>query len=49
MDSLIGFQLTWYCYSYSHTYARILGLTQLTGGTPLLFRNGTTWRGRYAR
>ncbi len=38
VGSLSGFQLTWYYYSYSHIYARILGLTQLAGGALLLFR-----------
>jgi uncharacterized membrane protein YphA (DoxX/SURF4 family) len=38
IGALSGFQLTWYYYSYSHIYARILGLTQLVGGALLLFR-----------
>ena len=38
IGSLSGFQLTWYYFGYSHVYARILGLTQLAGGTLLLFR-----------
>jgi hypothetical protein len=38
LGSLSGFQLTWYYYSYSYVYARILGLTQLAGGAMLLFR-----------
>jgi len=38
VGSLSGFQLTWYFYSYSYVYARILGLTQLAGGAMLLFR-----------
>jgi hypothetical protein len=38
IGSLNGFQLTWYYYSYSHAYASLLGLTQLAGGTLLLFR-----------
>jgi hypothetical protein len=38
IGSLTGYQLTWYYYSYSHVYASILGLTQLTGGSLLLFR-----------
>jgi hypothetical protein len=38
VGSLSGYQLTWYYYSYSHIYARILGLTQLAGGALLLFR-----------
>jgi uncharacterized membrane protein YphA (DoxX/SURF4 family) len=38
IGALSGFQLTWYYYSYSHIYARILGITQLVGGSLLLFR-----------
>ena len=38
IGALSGFQLTWYYYSYSHIYARILGMTQLVGGALLLFR-----------
>jgi uncharacterized membrane protein YphA (DoxX/SURF4 family) len=38
IGALSGFQLTWYYYSYSHFYARILGVTQLVGGVLLLFR-----------
>lgn len=38
IGSLSGFQLTWYYYSYSHAYASILGLMQLTGAALLLFR-----------
>jgi hypothetical protein len=38
IGSLSGFQLTWYYFSYSHVYASLLGLTQLTGGALLLFR-----------
>jgi uncharacterized membrane protein YphA (DoxX/SURF4 family) len=38
IGALSGFQLTWYYYSYSHTYARILGMTQLVGGALLLSR-----------
>jgi len=38
VGSLNGYQLAWFYYSYSHTYAVILGLTQLAGGTLLLFR-----------
>lgn len=38
IGSLSGFQLTWYYYGYSHVYGSILGLTQLVGGTMLLFR-----------
>ena len=36
--SLTGYQLTWYYYGYSRTYACILGLTQVTGAALLLFR-----------
>jgi hypothetical protein len=36
--SLSGYQLAWFYYSYSHTYAVILGLIQLAGGALLLFR-----------
>lgn len=42
VGSLSGYQLTWYYYSYSHTYGSILGLVQLTGGTLLLFRKTAT-------
>ncbi|HEX7286769.1 MAG TPA: hypothetical protein VF532_11350 [Candidatus Angelobacter sp.] len=38
VGSLSGYQLAWFYYSYSHTYAVILGLTQLAGGAMLLFR-----------
>jgi uncharacterized membrane protein YphA (DoxX/SURF4 family) len=38
VGTLSGFQLTWYYYSYSYIYARILGVTQLAGGAMLLFR-----------
>jgi hypothetical protein len=38
IGSLSGYQLTWYYYGYSHVYASILGLTQLAGGSMLLFR-----------
>src|SRR5689334_1301191 len=38
VGSLTGYQLAWFYYSYSHTYAVILGLTQLAGGALLLFR-----------
>jgi uncharacterized membrane protein YphA (DoxX/SURF4 family) len=37
VGSLSGYQLTWYYYSYSRTYASILGLTQLAGAAMLLF------------
>lgn len=36
--SLTGYELTWYYYGYSRAYACILGFTQVTGGTLLLFR-----------
>src|SRR5215467_2433377 len=38
VGSLNGYQLAWFYYSYSHTYAVILGLIQLAGGALLLFR-----------
>jgi hypothetical protein len=38
VGSLNGYQLAWFYYSYSHTYALILGLIQLAGGALLLFR-----------
>ncbi len=38
VGSLTGYQLAWFYYSYSHTYAVILGLTQLAGAAMLLFR-----------
>ena len=38
VGSLSGYQLTWFYYSYSHLYALILGMTQLAGGSLLLFR-----------
>jgi hypothetical protein len=38
VGSLNGYQLAWFYYSYSHTYAVILGLIQLAGGGLLLFR-----------
>ncbi|HEY2495553.1 MAG TPA: hypothetical protein VGK24_00670 [Candidatus Angelobacter sp.] len=38
VGSLSGYQLAWFYYSYSHTYAVILGLIQLAGGALLLFR-----------
>ena len=42
IGSLSGYQLAWYYYSYSHTYALILGLVQLGGGAMLLFRKSAT-------
>lgn len=38
VGSLSGYWLTWYYYSYSHTYKDILGLTQILGASLLLFR-----------
>jgi len=38
VGSLTGYQLAWFYYSYSHTYANLLGLIQLAGGALLLFR-----------
>ena len=38
VGSLSGYQLAWFYYSYSHSYAVILGLVQLAGGVLLLFR-----------
>lgn len=38
VGSLSGYQLAWSYYSYSHSYAVILGLIQLAGGALLLFR-----------
>jgi hypothetical protein len=38
IGSLTGYELTWYYYGYSYTYAFILGLVQVVGATLLLFR-----------
>jgi hypothetical protein len=38
VGTLNGRQLAWYYYSYSHVYAVLLGLIQLTGAALLLFR-----------
>jgi hypothetical protein len=38
VGSLSGYELTWYYYGYSRTYACILGLAQVFGATLLLFR-----------
>jgi len=38
VGALSGYQLAWFYYSYSHTYAVILGLIQLASGGLLLFR-----------
>jgi hypothetical protein len=36
--TLTGYQLTWLYFGYSRAYADLLGLTQILGGTLLLFR-----------
>ena len=41
IGSLNGYQLTWFYFGYSRTYACILGLTQVAGATLLLFRKTT--------
>ena len=41
LDSLNGYQLTWFYYGYSRVYACILGLTQVAGAALLLFRKTT--------
>jgi hypothetical protein len=41
IGSLTGYQLTWYYYGVSRTYACILGVTQVAGATLLLFRKTT--------
>lgn len=41
VGSLTGYELAWFYYGYSHTYAVILGITQLAGATLLLFRKTT--------
>jgi hypothetical protein len=38
IGSLTGYELTWYYYGYSYTYAIILGLIQVLAGSLLLFR-----------
>ena len=38
LGSLSGYELTWYYYGYSYTYAVILGSVQIFGATLLLFR-----------
>jgi hypothetical protein len=43
VGSLNGYLLTWFYYGYSRTYTSILGLTQLTGATLLLFANPRCW------
>ena len=41
VGALTGYQLTWFYFGYSRTYAVLLGLTQVLGGTLLLFRKTT--------
>jgi hypothetical protein len=41
IGSLTGYELTWYYFGYSRTYACILGMTQVLGATLLLFRRTT--------
>src|SRR5258707_15393507 len=41
ISSLNGYQLTWFYFGYSRVYALMLGLTQVTGATLLLFRKTT--------
>ena len=41
IGSLNGYQLTWFYFGYSRAYASILGLTQITGASLLLFRKTT--------
>jgi hypothetical protein len=41
IGSLDGYQLTWFYFGYSRVYACVLGLTQVTGATLLLFRKTT--------
>lgn len=41
IGTLSGHELVWYFYSYSHLYAVILGLIQLTGAVLLLSRKTT--------
>jgi hypothetical protein len=38
IGSLTGYELTWYYYGYSYTYAFILGLAQVLGASLLLFQ-----------
>jgi hypothetical protein len=45
IGSLNGYQLTWFYFGYSRVYACILGLTQVTGATLLLFRKTTLLAG----
>jgi hypothetical protein len=41
VGSLNGYQLTWFYFGFSRAYAVILGLTQVSGATLLLFRKTT--------
>jgi hypothetical protein len=41
VGTLNGFELTWFYYGYSRSYAVILGLMQITGATLFLFRKTT--------
>lgn len=41
VGTLTGYQLTWFYFGYSRAYAVVLGLTQVLGGTLLLFRKTT--------
>jgi hypothetical protein len=41
IGSLSGYQLTWFYFGFSRTYASLLGLTQVVGATLLLFRKTT--------
>lgn len=41
IGSLTGYQLTWFYFGYSRAYAVLLGITQVLGGTLLLFRKTT--------
>ena len=38
VGTLTGYQLTWFYFGYSRAYAVVLGVTQVLGGTLLLFR-----------
>ncbi len=41
VGSLTGYQLTWFYFGYSRSYAVLLGLVQIMGATLLLFRKTT--------
>ncbi len=41
VGTLTGYELTWFYFGYSRVYAVLLGLTQVLGGTLLLFRKTT--------